>query len=196
MSSFEFLSVFISVIVGLGMANMLTGSVRLLHCRKTIKFSAAHFAWTLFVFFMMIVYWWTVVFGWKDWQDWNVLLFVFLLFYGITLFLLSAILYPGDIPEDWDLHSHFVEIRRWFFTIEFLWILLELTDTYLKDHFDDFSIPYFLLIGSWTLLAIWGWITRSRPAHVFIANYHLFTLLLWIMYQFRSLEWTRATAGY
>jgi hypothetical protein len=195
MSSFEFLSVFISVIVGLGMANMLTGAVQLLHRRHTIHFSVAHMAWTLFVFFMMVVYWWTVVFGWKDWEDWNVLLFLFLLLYAITLFLLSAILYPADIPESWDTLQHFIDIRRWFFAVEILWILCELTDTHLKDHFDDFALPYFLMIGSWFAAAVWGWVSSNRRIHTFIAVYHLVTVVFWIAYQFRDLEWTQAALG-
>jgi hypothetical protein len=191
MSSFEFLPVFISVIIGLGMANMLTGAVRLLHHRQDIRYSLTHAAWTLFVFFMMVVYWWTVVFGWKDWEHWNILLFLFLLIYAITLYLWSAILYPGDVPEAWDLQQHFIGMRRWFFSVELVWIACELTDTYLKEHFDDFSTPYYLLIGSWTAAALLGWVSANRRAQMFIALYHLVTLLLWIVYQFRDLEWTR-----
>jgi len=189
MSSFEFLSVFISVIVGLGMANMLTGVVRLIHGRATTQFSITHFAWTLFVFFMMVIYWWTVVFGWRDWEDWNLILFVFLLSYGIALFLMSAILYPVDPPENWDLFEHFVEIRRWFYGVELTWISLELTDTGLKGHFDDFSTPYVALLASWVLAIVWGWFSPNRRVQNTIALYHLVTLLIWLFYQFRDLEW-------
>lgn len=196
MSSFEFLSVFMSVFVGLGMANMLTGLVRLLHRRNTTHFSVAHLAWTLYVFFMMVVYWWTVVFGYRDWQDWNVLLFLFLLLYATTLFLLSAILYPKDIPEVWDVNQHFMDIRRWFFSVELLWIVCELTDTHLKDHFDDFSVPYLLLIGTWSTAAVWGWISSNRRTQTFIALYHLITIVAWMVYQFRELEWTQTVIGH
>jgi hypothetical protein len=195
MSSFEFLSVFISVIVGLGMANMLTGSVRLLHRRATTRFSVAHMAWTLFVFFMMVVYWWTVVFGWREWENWSLPLFLFLLCYGISLFLLSAILYPGETPEEWDVFEHFIGMRKWFFGVELTWIALELTDTYLKDHFDDFSVPYVALMASWVVAIVWGFISTDRKVHNGIALYHLVTLLAWLFYQFRDLEWTQAVVA-
>ena len=55
MSSFEFLSVFISVIVGLAMANMLTGGVNLIHRRHTVKISLAYASPTLWVFLLMVV---------------------------------------------------------------------------------------------------------------------------------------------
>jgi hypothetical protein len=195
MSSFEFLSAFISVIVGLGVAHMLAGAVRLLHNRQTTRFSIAHFAWSLFTFLMIVVYWWTVVFGWKDWQDWNVVLFGFLLTYGMTLFVMSAILYPSDIPKTWDTHTHFVEIRRWFFGVNGFWIVLELCDTYLKGHFDDFSWPYFLMLGTWIITMAWGWNTTKRRSHTIIALYQLTTLVAWMGYQLRNLDWSPAVPG-
>jgi hypothetical protein len=191
MSSFEFLTVLLSVILGLGMANMLTGAVQLLHHRRTMRYSVAHAAWTLFVFLLMVVYWWTVVFGWKNQEDWNVLLFLFLLLYGIALYLLSAILYPSAIPASWNMEEHFIGLRRWFFSVELVWIAFELTDTYLKDHFDDFSLPYDLLMASWTAAAILGWVSANRRTQMLIASYHCITLLIWMVYQFHDLEWTR-----
>jgi len=195
MSSFEFLSVLLSVVVGLGMANMLTGVGRLLHMRRSIRFSVAHLMWSLFVFVMMVVFWWTVVFGYRDWEDWNILLFVFILMYGMFLFLLSAILYPTEIPQSWDLFEHFIDMRRWFFGVYILWLLSEFTDSYLKDHLGDFALPYALLVGSWCITVLWGWISTNRKIHTFIATYQLISLLIWIGYQLEDLEWSFAQAG-
>ena len=189
MSSFEFLSVLISVVVGLGMANMLTGVGRLLHKHRTISFSLVHLAWSVFVFFMMVVYWWTVVFGWRDWENWNLLLFLFILTYGVLLFLLSAILYPSEIPESWDLFAHFIDMRHWFFGIYLLWLLAELSDTYFKDHFDDFAWPYLLLTGTWLVCAIVGIRSTNRTTHTVIAILPVLSLCAWVGYQLGDLNW-------
>ena len=90
MSSFEFLSVLISVVVGLAIANMLNGIGRLIYRFKELKMSASFAAWTVFLFLYLVIYWWTVVFGWQEWQNWNLLIFLFVLTYGVVLFLLSA----------------------------------------------------------------------------------------------------------
>ena len=195
MSSFEFLSVLISVVVGLGMANMLKGIGEMLHKRHTIRFSVMHLVWTIFVFVMMIIYWWTVVFGWKDWQNWNILLFMFVLIYGVILFLLCAILYPGEIPESWDPYAHFIDLRRWFFGIMLVWVAFELTDTWLKEHFDDFGVPYLLLIGFFSTGAVIGYFSAKRRVQNILANFYLAVLLSWLIYQLRDLEWSATLGG-
>lgn len=192
MSSFEFLSVFISVVVGLGMAHLLTGIGRLIHQAGTARLSAAHMFWTAYVFCFMVIYWWTVVFGYVEWQNWNIIIFLFVLAYGVVIFLLAVVLYPTHLPEPWDMRAHFLRMRRWFFGMLMMLILTELMDTGLKNHFDDFSIPYIFLIGSWAAVAVIGWITTSPKTQNWIAGYSLISQVSWIAYQLRDLEWVIA----
>lgn len=189
MSSFEFLSVFISVVVGLGMANLLTGIGRLLHRHKQVRLSAAMLIWTAYVFMFMVIYWWTVVFGWQEWQNWNIVLFLFVLSYGVVLFLMSAILYPIDGPDTWDMHEHFMSMRHWFFGSFIILVLIEIVDTTLKDHLDDFSIPYFIMIATWLINAVIGWVSTNRRTQTIIAAYQLVSVVAWVTYQLRDLEW-------
>jgi hypothetical protein len=193
LTSFEFLSVLISVVVGLGVAHLLMGIGRLIHRSGTTRLSAAHLLWTAWVFLFLVVYWWTIVFGYQDWQNWNIVLFLFVLMYGVLIFLMAVVLYPPDLPESWDMQAHFIAKRRWFFGIFALLVLTEFTDTGLKNHFDDFSIPYFFLLGSWISLAIFGWRTTGRHTQVAIAGYCLVSLLAWVGYQLRDLEWVIAS---
>lgn len=190
MSSFEFLSVLISVVVGLGIANVLTGVGRLLHRHRELSISVTFAAWTLFVFNYMVVYWWTVVFGWQELQNWNLLLFLFVLMYGILLFLLAVILYPTDMPRSWDPHSRFIDMRRWFFGIFVALIFVEALDSYLKNHVDEFSTPYFFLLGLWLAGGILGWISRNRRIHNAISVSVLVSQVAWVGYQLRNLEWS------
>lgn len=177
------------MVVGLGMANLLTGIGRLLHRRTTIRLSAIHLAWTLFVLLYLVIYWWTVVFGWRDWQDWNILVFLFVLAYGIFLFLLCVILYPTDMPDSWDAYDQFMKMRRWFFGVLLLVMLAELGDTYLKEHFDELGLPYLLLVGSWIAMALAGWFSTNRRVQTVVAVYQCVSLLAWAGYQLSDLEW-------
>ena len=133
MSSFEFLSGVISVVVGLGIANLLTGIGRLFH-RPNVKISVTFFAWVIFIFLWMVIYWWTVVFGWLDWQNWSLLFFMFVLMYGIILYLLSVILIPTDMPSSWDPPDSLLRMRHWFSGLLLVLIFVEVTDSYLKNH--------------------------------------------------------------
>lgn len=192
MSSFEFLSVLISVVVGLGMTHLLTGAGSLLH-GKNARLSRIHGTWTVFVFFFLVIYWWTVVFGWQEQETWNILLFLFVLVYGVLLYLLCVVLYPVMLPDVWDLQEHFLTLRGWFFGIWMLTLVAELADTYLKGHFDDLAPPYIPLVVSWFLMSIWGWRSANAKHQFVIAVYHLMTLVVWVAIQLADLEW--AVAG-
>jgi len=189
MSSFEFLSVLISVVIGLGIANLLTGLGRLLHQQRKARVSAVHLTWTAWLFLYMVIYWWTVVFGWQTWQQWNILLFLFVLSYGVLLYLLSVVLYPPDIPDPWDTDAHFLAMRHWFFGLFAATVLVELTDSYLKAHLEQFAVPYWLLMGSWFVLSIACWFSRNRRLHQVTAAYVIVSLVLWVIYQLRDLDW-------
>jgi len=192
MSSFEFLSVLISVVVGLGIANVLTGIGRLLHRHNELSMSITFVAWTLYIFNYMVIYWWTVVFGWQEWQNWNLLLFLFVLTYGILLFLLAVILYPTDMPRSWDPHKRFIEMRRWFFGILAALVLVEALDSYLKGHIGEFSTPYYLLLSLWLAAAGIGWISENRRTHNVISVSVLVSQVAWVAYELRNLEWSLA----
>ncbi len=192
MSAFEFLSVLISVVIGLGMANVLTGVGRMIQRHGEITVSATFVAWTLFLFHYMIIYWWTIVFGWQEWQNWNLVIFIFILTYGVILFLLSVILFPTDVPEGWDPHAHFIRMRHWFFGIFFVLIAIEFMDSYLKDHLAQFSTGYLLMLATWLLGGAASWITEKRRIHAISAWAILISQVSWVAYQLRDLEWSLA----
>lgn len=192
MDSFEFLSVLISVVVGLGIANILTGVGRLIHRESTVRLSVNFVAWALYVSVYMVVYWWTVVFGWQETQQWNLVLFTFVLTYGICLYLLSVIIFPTDMQASWEPAEHIIAKRHWYFGVFLALIVIEFTDSYLKDHLDEFSAPYYGLIAIWTACGLAGWFSRKRRVHDIAAVVTLTAQIAWISYQLTDLEWSLA----
>ena len=193
MSSFEFLSVLISVVVGLAIANMLNGIGRLIYRFKELKMSVGFVAWTVFLFLYLVIYWWTVVFGWQEWQNWNLLIFLFVLIYGVLLFLLSVILFPSELPEAWDPGEHLISMRRWFFGVFAVLIVVETMDSWLKDHLEHFSLPYFTMLMIWFVAAVVGWSSRNRAVHALLAVLALVAQVAWAAYQLAYLEWSLAS---
>lgn len=191
MSSFEFLSVLISVVVGLAITHLLSGAGNLLH-RRGERLSAVHGVWTVFIFAYLVIYWWTVVFGWQERETWNILLFLFVLIYGVLLYLLCVVLYPSTPPPGWDLQAHFLNLRRWFFGLWIVTLAAELADTWLKGHFDDLAVAYVPLVASWFALSLWGLRTRNPRHHLAIALFHLVSLVTWVAVQLADLEWSMA----
>jgi hypothetical protein len=192
MSSFEFLSVLISVVVGLGIANILTGIGRLIHREAKMELSPNFVAWTLFVSFYMVVYWWTVVFGWQALQNWNLVMFMFVLAYGLILYLLSVILFPTDMPENWEPGTHIIRKRHWFYGVFLALVVIEFLDSYLKGHLDDFSAPYYVLMTVWATGGILAWTSRKKRVHDIVAIIVVVSQVAWVSYQLSDLEWSLA----
>lgn len=192
MSSFEFLSVLISVVVGLGIANILAGIGRMIHRQEKVRLSLHYVAWSVFVSFYMIVYWWTVVFGWQDQESWNLLLFMFVLSYGLWLYLLAVILFPMDMPDSWQPDEHLMNRRHWFFGVFLALVVTEVMDSYLKGHLDDFSTPYIIQMSVWAGGGIIAWSSGNKRVHDFVAIVVVTSQIAWVSYQLSDLEWSIA----
>jgi hypothetical protein len=61
MDEFEFLAVFISIVVGLGVTHILYGLARLIHNRGQQRAAKLHFVWTLNVLLILLLNWWVLL---------------------------------------------------------------------------------------------------------------------------------------
>jgi hypothetical protein len=68
--------------------------------------------------------------------DWSMGLYLFLICYAVTLFLLQAVL----VPRTWDgvssLKDYFLERRAWFYSFLLFATILDVFDSYLKGGFE------------------------------------------------------------
>ena len=140
----------------------------------------------------MVVYWWTVVFGWQALQNWNLILFMFVLTYGLVLYLLSVILFPTDMPENWEPGTHIIRKRHWFYGVFLALVVIEFLDSYLKGHLDDFSAPYYVLMTAWATGGILAWTSRKKRVHDIVAIIVVASQVVWVSYQLSDLEWSLA----
>ena len=117
------------------------------------------------------------------------MLFFFVLSYGIVLYLLSIILFPTDMPDAWDPSDHLIVMRRWFFSVFLVLIVVEYTDSYLKDHLAEFSLPYYVLMTTWTICGVVALISQSKRLHAIVSVIVMTSQLAWVSYQLGDLEW-------
>jgi len=77
MTIFEFISVAISIILGLSIARLLTGAIDLISHRERIQFHWVPIVWASIMFSLLILFWWQL-FGsnqfLKQWAFWDFLL--------------------------------------------------------------------------------------------------------------------------
>ena len=166
MGLFEYLGVLISVVMGLGITHLLTGTSKVIQCRDTVRVYWVHVMWTANILLYILVIWWGM-FWWSSLAEWNFFQFLFVTLYSIVLFLMAAMLYPWDISRDFDFEEYFYKTRGWFFGLQVAAWLIDVPETTLKSDMGLRDLPEFYLIFVTTLftLSVVAAFTRSRRFH-------------------------------
>ena len=168
MSSFEYLSVLISIVVGLGISHLLAGVARLVRHRGRTRFYLPTLLWLATLLLVFIQIWWAM-FEARVIEVWTFYDFVLVLAIPAEVYLLAYLLLPerGDGPS-LDLREEYFENRRWFFGVLTLVPLTSLAQEYaLSGTIQRDANPLFLL--AFLLLALGGLATRRDTAHRVIA---------------------------
>ena len=110
MSLFEFLMVFVSIIVGLGVTEILTGIAAQIRHRDTVKGYWVHSAGVLLIFIALIQHWWEL-WGRKDYAEWTFLGLVLMLIPPASLYLVAHLIFPEPIAGS-DLRKYYYERLR------------------------------------------------------------------------------------
>ena len=193
MSTFEFISVLLSIVVGLGLTRLLTGVGRALETRRTVRFSWVQGVWVLNLGLLFVSFWWATLFGHSDRETWLFPNFAVLLLYAVFLFLASVLVIPSDFEESVDLEVHFFEVRPWFFTILALVPVAEFFDTFLHGGFErvfGFGAYYVLLLISSLIGGIIGAVTANRRFHGVVAFAFFLAMTGWMVVGFWEIGYT------
>jgi len=190
MSTFEYISVLLSIVVGLGLARLLTGVGQALEARKRIRFYWVQGVWVVNLALLLVSFWWATLFGHSDRQTWLFPNFAVLLGYSILLFLGTVLIIPSDLEKSSDLEAHFFEVRPWFFGMSALVPVAEFVDTLLHGGFErvfNFG-PYFvMLLGGSFVMCIIGAMTDNRRFHAVWAVIFLLAMTGWMVVGFWSI---------
>lgn len=117
MSAFEYVTVLISIILGLGITQILTGIADVFHKREKVKLFWPHILWVLFVLVLHIQEWW-VTYELKNYQPWRLPTFLFIMMYPVNLFVLARMLFPTRLKgKRIDLKVFYLKNYRKIFTL-------------------------------------------------------------------------------
>jgi hypothetical protein len=131
MTTFEYLAVLISIIVGLGITHLLGGLARFIHRPNRYKFYWIHLLWAWYVFVYLLHFWWFELW-FTSVEEWTPTLYAFLILYAIFLYLLAVVVLPPDSSEGVDFREYFFHKKIWFFGILLLTFLVDIPDTLIK----------------------------------------------------------------
>jgi hypothetical protein len=186
MNDFDYLSVLISIVLGLGMTNILTAFASLVRNRsRIIMFWPTPL--TLVTLFVIHVQTWWALFGLREMRHWTIAGFFMVVMQPVMLFLASAMLVP-DFAGDHaiDLRTEFYRERRWFYaSILGLLIVSFLRPVVLIHHLSDpIDVGAHLVFISMMLL---GWLVAHQTVQKFVAAFMFVFIIAYVAVLFVNL---------
>jgi hypothetical protein len=178
---FSYLSVLLSIVLGLGITQLLTALGRLIQARERVRMFWPAPAWAVLLLVTHVQTWWTM-FGLRDQAAWTFFTFLLVLLQPVLLYLLAALVLPdfGETADPGegtvDLRRHYFRQARWFFGLA----LALLAVSVLKDVALDGELPDTPnLLAHLLFAALWGTaaVTRRERYHLLLAplSFVLFT---------------------
>lgn len=134
-SAFEYVTVFISIILGLGVTQILTGIADLIHQHNRVKIYWPHGVWVFLVLILHVQEWW-VTFQLREFGPWRLPVFLFILLYPVVLFVLARLLFPFGLAEEKvDLKAfYFASYRKIFLFGTILALLTGLDNIFIRTY--------------------------------------------------------------
>jgi hypothetical protein len=165
MSSFEFIAALMSIIIGLGVTNLLAGAGRAFYRRNENPLDEVHIVLTLATLLLLTLQWW-VTFKWNTEVNWSFDKFLLLIVWTITLYMLTVFLYPPDLSEAEEHQGRFERNRSGYYS------------TFIAMCLPTWYVPF---VGQYAVLAAGGLIAHRPGYDRFFAWYQLITLLVWAL---------------
>ena len=126
MDAFSYLSVLLSIILGLAITQVLQGFRGLMLARSRIRGYWPSVAWAILLLLLDVQVWWAM-YELRLRQDWSFLGFAVVLAQTIPLYLGAGLVFPDiGIEGSVDLRRHYYENHRWFFSLLILLLVISI----------------------------------------------------------------------
>jgi hypothetical protein len=187
MDDFSYLSVLLSIVLGLGITNLLTGLAAMVRRRARVKMYWPMPVWMVTLFLIHVQTWWAM-FGLRNVGRWSFAAFLVVLLQPVLLFLMAALIVPDleSTGETIDLRVAYFRETRWFFAAFILTLCVSLAkDLVLSGHLPE---PRNLAAhGVFFASATVGFISKSDGVQKFLAPLGLAMLVSYIALLFTTL---------
>src|SRR5690606_22164441 len=123
MTPFEYITVLVSIILGLGITTILTGVAELIKQSRLFYLYTPYIIWIVLVFVLHIQEWW-VTYSLKSEGEWTLPKFLFILLYPINLYVLAHLLFPGQKSNSYTSKEFYLTHFRRLFTSAMILVIL------------------------------------------------------------------------
>ena len=147
---FDYVMIPPAIVLGLALTHVLSGVGRIVHRLAghgdPIGLDWIHLIWIAHILSWIIFFWW-YSYAWTTRLEWDLIIFVFLIFYSIMLYVMCVVLMPSDLDEVTNFADYFMSLRKWFFGGVILLVLVDFADTAVKgwDNVVDIGLGYAML---------------------------------------------------
>lgn len=165
--TFAYLSVLLSIVLGLAIAEILQGYGSLLVSRAKVTLYAPPLIWSVLMLLMATQFWWAS-FGLAKREHWNFAAFCAVLLQTVMMYMGSALVLPKvRADQDIDLRAHYYREAKPFFIFGLLFLAIGFVRDWLLDRaMEPFAIGFMAFFTAVTVLAL---IVRRPRAHEVIA---------------------------
>lgn len=165
MSHFEWVAVLASIIIGLGITELMTGVGRVLKNPDRVTSYWVHGLWVFFQCLSLVYFWWRQ-YSYDRVEIWTFPLFAFLMIYAAVVYAPSILLFPEKLGEGVDFKTFYYDQRKWFLGHWCAATILGLVESAMKgwDYFHSLGIQN--LIGSVTQIGIFLLLISTRNERV------------------------------
>lgn len=167
METFDYISVMISIVLGLGIANILNTIGILIRNKGKVIHSSTYYMHCLFVILLLFQAWWTV-FGYKDYPEWDFFFYLFVLTMISMFYLLTEVFKVKEDLEVINLESVFLNNKTQYFLI---FIASNVGGALIQSIVTNSSIFTKMNVfrGLLILISFWGVYSRNPKVHKLIA---------------------------
>lgn len=164
MSAFEFFSVALSFVLGLGVTRLLLGALHVFRARQRQKIHWVPLVWALSVFIYQLQFWWALFELHDALPIWTHTAFVTLMAHALLLFVAGALVLPASGPEDRaNLFDYFDSDGRWALLALSIYAALSFWTNWVLFNTSPFSSTG-LVVSIFLLLSLTAFFTSNRRA--------------------------------
>jgi hypothetical protein len=188
MDTFEYISVIISVVLGLAVTHLVVGTVSIIQNRDTTQVYWVHLLWVVNTISWITQFWW-FLFMWNTVDSWPMSFFYLLFGYALILSASAGLLFP--VRESiTDYRAFYYKHFRWFFGFQFLAACIDMVEVTVKASIGVASIPaiYFPIAIPFALCLLAAALVRNPKVHAFLALLMFSLNMLYTTLYFSAIE--------
>ena len=114
MSIFEFISVAISIILGLAIARLLSAAIDLISHRESVTLHWVPLTWAFVMFSLLVIFWWQLFGANQFREEWTFVDFLLAIACTVSMYIACGLILPRQWSDyEIDLYEYFSRDGRW-----------------------------------------------------------------------------------